>query len=924
MSSETPHASGPPDPDPDAPTTPPTSPSPDAAATAPTVAAFREHYGFPLDAFQVEAVEAVDAGRSVLVCAPTGAGKTVVGEFAVFTALRHGGTCFYTTPIKALSNQKYHDLVARYGEADVGLLTGDVSVNGDAPVVVMTTEVLRNMIYSGSPRLDSLTHVVMDEVHFLADRSRGPVWEEAILTLDPRVLLVSLSATVSNAEEFGGWLRTVRGDTDIVVTTHRPVPLHQHLMVGTRVLPLFTGDTDDLGAVNRAAVAAAATAEKQGRRRGTKRSDAVMRLRGDGMLPAIYFIFSRAGCDGAVRQLLVDRIDLVTPEQREEILRTVDAGVDGIGREDLGILGFRQWRRALSHGFAAHHAGMLPAFRHIVEDLFSRGLVKVCFATETLALGINMPARSVVLEKLVKYNGEAHVDLTPAQYTQLTGRAGRRGTDTVGHAVVLWSPGMDPYAVADLASTRSYPLDSTFRPGYNMAVNLIATKGYDDAHRILERSFAQYQIDGTVVERAEQVERRRRDLDEARRALEAAVGRVAPPAVDGTDAVEELLDYAELRRLLSHEERRAKRTAGDERRAETTAMLADRGFGDIIVLPTGRDPDVAVVVRPDGNRRDPRPWIVTEDGWCGPVSADVFRNVPLAVGHMALPRGAQKSPRRLARSVAATLRRQHVDKPRSLKVTARGSTRAASDLRDRVHTHPVHAWPDREQLVAPATQLLKARRRLDHELGEAGPDADTLGRTFDRILDLLRELDYVDGRGPDTAVTVEGQRLARVHHESDLLVAQCLRRGVWDHLDPAELAAAVSTCVFEIRREVPVAGAGPGLPTEPLTAAVEDVIRIHRELTSDEERHRLPVTRPPEPAFAAALHQWTAGAPLDYCLRAAEAAGAPMTPGDFVRWCRRVTDLLSQITQTGYSDEVRAGARAAARALNRGVVAVGA
>ena len=334
---------------------------------SPQVEHFCAQYDFPLDDFQVQAAEAIDRGRGVLVAAPTGAGKTIVGEFAVFAAFHGDGTCFYTTPIKALSNQKFHDLVERYGEANVGLLTGDVTINGDAPIVVMTTEVLRNMIYADSERLETLTHVVMDEVHFLADRSRGPVWEEAILNLDPRVILVSLSATVSNVEEFGGWLSAVRGDTEIIVTEKRPVPLTQFMMVGRQILPLFEGTEQHLGAINRKVVAAAAKAEETGKRRGPKRGDVIQHMATAGMLPAIYFIFSRVGCDAAVRTLLVDRVDYSSPAEREEILRTVDAGVADLTEEDLNVLGFRQWRRAVSRGFAAHHAGMLPAFRHIVE-----------------------------------------------------------------------------------------------------------------------------------------------------------------------------------------------------------------------------------------------------------------------------------------------------------------------------------------------------------------------------------------------------------------------------------------------------------------------------------------------------------------------------------------------------------------------------
>ena len=203
------------------------------------LARFTAELPFPLDDFQQRACAALERGHGVLVCAPTGAGKTVVGEFAVHLALAAGGKCFYTTPLKALSNQKHTDLTLRYGRDRIGLLTGDMSVNADAPVVVMTTEVLRNMLYADSHALQGLSHVVMDEVHFLADRMRGPVWEEVILHLPDQVRVVSLSATVSNAEEFGGWIQTVRGDTTVVVDEHRPVPLWQHVLVGKRLFDLF-------------------------------------------------------------------------------------------------------------------------------------------------------------------------------------------------------------------------------------------------------------------------------------------------------------------------------------------------------------------------------------------------------------------------------------------------------------------------------------------------------------------------------------------------------------------------------------------------------------------------------------------------------------------------------------------------------------
>ncbi|HSI26639.1 MAG TPA: DEAD/DEAH box helicase, partial [Aeromicrobium sp.] len=469
----------------------------------PHLAAFRGHYAFPLDDFQVDACEAVEDGHGVLVAAPTGAGKTIVGEFAVHLALETGRKCFYTTPIKALSNQKFHDLTQRHGPGNVGLLTGDNSINSEAPVVVMTTEVLRNMLYAGSRTLLDLGYVVMDEVHYLADRARGPVWEEVIIGLPESVSVVSLSATVSNVEEFGAWLTAVRGNTVTIVEEKRPVPLHQHVLAGRRLFPLFEekqpanpGDANantDAARVNRQLERMAhedrylrgtrsrggsrGYREKNGAKRTTQhrssRVETVIKLDDEGLLPAIVFVFSRAGCAQSVQQCLQARLNLTSAEEKAEIDAALDDASTQLPDTDLEVLGFDEFREGLRRGIAAHHAGMLPTFKEVVEDLFSRGLVKVVFATETLALGINMPARTVVIERLSKWNGETHAELTPGEYTQLTGRAGRRGLDIEGHGVVLWEPGLDPRQIAGLASTRTYPLNSSFRPTYNMAVNMV-------------------------------------------------------------------------------------------------------------------------------------------------------------------------------------------------------------------------------------------------------------------------------------------------------------------------------------------------------------------------------------------------------------------------------------------------------------------
>lgn len=498
-------------------------------ARASVAARFESTLPFDLDDFQREANEALEAGNNVLVAAPTGAGKTVVADFAVYLAQEQNVKAFYTTPIKALSNQKYHDLVDIYGADRVGLLTGDMSINSEANIVVMTTEVLRNMLYERSTTLTALRYVILDEVHYLADRFRGPVWEEVIIHLPQSVKIVGLSATVSNVEDFSKWIESVRGGTTLVVSEHRPVPLEQHVLVQQdentepEIYDLYRRDDkgNQTTSMNRDLVSALDRLDRlAARRRGEQRADrrragknpkrggagskpqrhtprrwaVVDELNYLDMLPGIYFIFSRNGCDQAVEQCLNAGLELTTDDEAARIRQIVDEMVAGqLDRDDLKALQFSQFRFALEEGFAAHHAGMVALFRQIVERLFEEGLVKVVFATETLALGINMPARCVVVEKLEKYNGTGHVTLTPGEFTQLTGRAGRRGIDTIGHAIVVDHQNFQPSTAASLSSKRVYPLHSSFHPTFNMAANLLGGSDYETARVTLDHSFAQWE-----------------------------------------------------------------------------------------------------------------------------------------------------------------------------------------------------------------------------------------------------------------------------------------------------------------------------------------------------------------------------------------------------------------------------------------------
>ncbi|GAA1479469.1 DEAD/DEAH box helicase [Nocardioides aestuarii] len=907
----------------------------------PVLADFTGHYPFPLDDFQLRACREVEDGRGVLVAAPTGSGKTIVGEFAIHLALATGRKAFYTTPIKALSNQKYHDLVERYGERQVGLLTGDNTVNGEAPVVVMTTEVLRNMLYAGSRTLLGLGFVVMDEVHYLADRDRGAVWEEIIIHLPESVSLVSLSATVSNAEEFGEWLETVRGGgVTTIVEERRPVPLYQHVMVGKRLLDLFEEADVDAAAgfvkegtpVNRELERVARDDWASGRMRDRRsprnrsqtrggqggpkqvgngrrvwipsRVDVVHRLEREGLLPAIVFVFSRVGCDAAVTQCLNANVRLTTPEERDEVYEYVETACRHLPDEDRHVLGYHDFLDGLTRGVAAHHAGMLPTFKEVVEQLYVRGLCKVVFATETLALGINMPARTVVIEKLTKWNGETHADLSPGEYTQLTGRAGRRGLDVEGHGVVLWQPGLNPRELAGLASTRTYPLRSSFRPSYNMAVNLVHQFGRDRSRELLEQSFAQFQADKAVVGLARQL----------RKSDEALAGYADAATCDRGD----FMEYARLRREVSDLEKSASRRRKADQRSEALASLHALKPGDVIMVPAGKFSGYAVVLDPGtgaGPQAEPRPFVVTAHRQAKRLAPPDFPTPVAALARLKVPKSFNPRNAQSRRDLANALRsRTHDLAPPPPSRSRDRSPAARNDevdlLRRRLRDHPCHDCPDREDHARWAERWHKLNRDASTLRGRIERRTNTVARQFDRVCDVLSALGYLDG----DRVTDEGAHLRRLYSDADLVAAESLRRGLWDGLDAAGLASVLSILVFEARR--PDDASAPRLPGGEVREVIGQMVKVWGELDQLERDHRLDFLRQPDLGFAWAAQQWARGADLDDVLTVTDLAA-----GDFVRWMKQLLDLTGQVADAAGAGPLRDTAREAVKLLKRGVVA---
>lgn len=444
----------------------------------------------------MEAIGHLDEGKSVVVCAPTGSGKTVIAEYAVELALRRKRRCFYTTPLKALSNQKLHDLKKRYGDDAVGLLTGDTSINRDAPIVVMTTEVFRNMLYGTSfgdvnKNLRDVDFVILDECHYMNDAERGTVWEESIIYSPPEIQLVALSATVANAQDLTAWIDQTHGPTELVISDFRPVPLRFYYFGNDKLFPLLNQGKGLNPQLKNIFGGKQHRFGKKGPR--PKMSDVpdprsvVAELGKRSMLPAIYFLFSRRGCEESMRKSRF--ANLVTPEEQVILKREVEELV-----RNNPNLASHPHIPYLYEGLAVHHAGMLPSWKGVVEKLFQKGLIKVVFATETLAAGINMPARTTVISAISKRTDDGHRPLTASEFLQMSGRAGRRGMDEVGHVVALNHPFEHVEDAAKLAVAPPDPLSSRFTPSYGMVLNLLQRHSLEQAKDLIERSFGQFTV----------------------------------------------------------------------------------------------------------------------------------------------------------------------------------------------------------------------------------------------------------------------------------------------------------------------------------------------------------------------------------------------------------------------------------------------
>ena len=872
-------------------------------------ASFVERTGLSPDLFQQRAFAAIDMDRSVLVAAPTGSGKTLVAQYAVDRSLSLGWRSFYTTPLKALSNQKFQEFTEIYGADRVGLLTGDNVINPGGDVVIMTTEVLRNMLYEGGSDLSRLGYVIMDEVHYLQNPYRGAVWEEVIIHLPESVSLVCLSATVSNSDEFGDWIRTVRGPTDVVVETTRPVELvHLYGVSSGRggEFDMFDALIDDKPNPECQRFDDPRSAGIVVKRRANIRSatprriDVLDYLRDASMLPAVFFIFSRQGCEQAVEQVVRAGVRFTSVQERAEIRAIVDESITNLSTGDLEALGFSRFMAGLEAGVAPHHAGMVPPLKEAVEACFARSLVKAVFATETLSLGINMPARTVVIEKMIKFNGDTHELLTPGEYTQLAGRAGRRGIDEIGYCVALWSPFVSFEQVVHLMSTRSYPLTSSFRPTYNMAANLVKSFEPELARNLLNLSFAQFRSDAEIVHLEARLSRMRAEQEGLMDEAHCDLGDVS--------------GYFELTRRVEKAKTNAETIPAERHVFYYFARLRP---GDVLCVPADDSSGVPtrVVVVATSRKKGGRvsAWVVTSEGTKVPMRVGEVDFLPKPVARIDV--GVDYNPREHAylSAMAAALRELPIancsfSEPRFSRsaqgrATAEPSRQDIIELRDELRQ-----CPDFNRHVSALKKLARLSEASSKIKASVKSHSESLARQFDRVLEVLDDLGFVK----EWELTEQGERLAGLFHESDLLIAISLDSAIFDGLEPADLAALLSVFVYESRVSAP---GSDRFPNRELERRFSQVNKLRIDLVKAEGRLRIPATKPVESGFMVYASAWAKGRELESVIGDKGIPG-----GDFVRFVKQIMDLARQLSNV-VSDPVLAQNFAATnRLLCRGVV----
>ncbi len=863
-------------------------------------------FPFELDEFQQQAIAALNAGRSVVVCAPTGSGKTLIGEYTIYRALSRGGRIFYTTPLKALSNQKLRDFRNQFGADKVGLLTGDVSINRDAPILVMTTEIFRNMLY-GTPigevgtSLVGVEAVVLDECHYMNDRQRGTVWEESIIYCPPDIQLVALSATVANSDQLTDWLNHVHGATELIYSDFRPVPLQVYFGNPKGLFPLLDESKTQLN--QRLKPKHKGGKMKGGRPESPSITYILSELDQRDMLPAIYFIFSRRGCDRAVEEM--GEFSLVNPKEAAELKTRIDEFLRR--NPDAGRAGQIE---PLYRGIAAHHAGILPAWKGFVEELFQMGLVKVVFATETLAAGINMPARTTVISTLSKRTDRGHRLLTASEFLQMAGRAGRRGMDAAGYVVTLQTPFEGAKEAAYLATAGADPLVSQFTPTYGMVLNLLQTHSLADAKNLVERSFAQYLA--TLYLRPQQ-----QAITSLTTELTKLDIQLAPVDVKALAHYEKLSErQKEERRLL-----KTLQTQAEEVRASEMAEIAPYVTTGTILYLKGKyvqvsSPVPVVLVRKEKGRGQ-SPFLVclsADNRWYVATTADVVGLQGDIIGEQVIaslqpPAELVIKPGQVRRGTEETAAIAS-SMPSTVELTVAPEVQAQQQLVDAIKAqlddHPLRQWGNPSNLLKRHKRRLALQEEINKRQAQYRENQAHHWQEFLNLIEILRAFGCLE----DVKPTILGQAAAAIRADNELWVGLALMSGELDKLDPQHLAAAMCALVTETPRPDSSTSYSP---PEPVLEALAGLKGMRRQLFQLQRRYQVALPVWLEFELVGIVEQWALGVEwTDLC------AHTTLDEGDVVRMLRRTVDILSQIPHVPtVSDTLKRNAVRAIQLLDR-------
>ncbi|NEQ99237.1 MAG: DEAD/DEAH box helicase [Cyanothece sp. SIO2G6] len=862
-------------------------------------------FPFELDDFQKDAIAALNNNHSVVVCAPTGSGKTLIGEYAIYRALAHGKRVFYTTPLKALSNQKLRDFQAQFGSENAGLLTGDTSINRDAPILVMTTEIFRNMLYGTSigqvgTSVDDVESVILDECHYMNDRQRGTVWEESIIYAPANTQLVALSATVKNSDQLTDWIQQVHGPTTLIYSDFRPVPLRFHFCNPDgffRLLnPKETGINPRLKSRGR---------DHRGKQKTPSLSAVVSHLHKRDLLPAIYFIFSRKGCDKAINE--IGAMSLVNPVEKADLKQQID---DFLARTPDGV---REGHlQPLYRGIAAHHAGILPAWKSLVEELFQQGLIKVVFATETLAAGINMPARTTVISSLSKRTDRGHRLLTGSEFLQMAGRAGRRGMDEQGHVTMVQTRFEGASEAAYLATSGADPLISQFAPSYGMVLNLLQVYSLEEAQTLIERSFGQYLA---TLHLAPQ--------QQAIADLEAEIEHQQMQLIHVED-FEVLADYEKLSGRLKEERRLLKTLQRQSQEVHASEIATAINFaisGTIIAIQGKRTnlptPLPAVLVTKIAGA-DQTPYLITlgqNNCWYVVSNQDVVGLHPeipriAEVDDWSLPLGLRiRLGQRMEgdeQTMAIAHRIPNLPERSTLAPEVEAQLQRTQAVEQQLANHQAHQWGKPGQLL----KRIRRIQRLEDEIGDRRTKLKQRSKHYWRqfldLITVLRHLDCLD----DVIPTPLGQMAAAVRGDNELWLGLALASGHLDLLEPHQIAAVCAALVTEVSRPDLWVAYEPSLA---VSATLDELRGLRRQIFQLQRRYNIDAPVWLEYEFTGLIEQWALGTDWKTLCE-----NTSLDEGDIVRILRRTLDFLSQVPHVPHlPEEFRSNARRASHLIDR-------